>query len=155
MNNLFLNSNQFTENQLNILHFLFNYIIPESESFKIPGASILLDCVEGYSEQFINLIDKSLHELEFLKENSSEVILKSKNHHLSIELILEFKKKNIRIFNKLSLNIIIYYYSNYHVLNAIKVKSVPPFPEGNSVHEGDLLLLENVFLREPMYIDIH
>ena len=104
---------------------------------------------------FINLINKSLFELELLIKNSSEVIIKLKDHRSSNELIVEFKKNNPRIFNELSLNIIIYYYTNYNVLNAIKVKSVPPFPNGNSVHDGDLLLLENVFLREPMYIDTH
>lgn len=155
MNKYFLNSKLFTENQLNMLHLLFNYIIPESESYKIPGATILLDSGDKYSAQFINLINKSLFELELLIKNSSEVIIKLKDHRSSNELIVEFKKNNPRIFNELSLNIIIYYYTNYNVLNAIKVKSVPPFPNGNSVHDGDLLLLENVFLREPMYIDTH
>ena len=155
MDNSLLNSNKLNENQLNSLHFLFNYIIPESKSLAIPGAAILLDTEEIFSDQFKNLIDKSLFIIECLIKNKSEIILNSKDDNISIELIDEFKSKNIRIFNELSFIIISYYYTNTNVLKSIKVKSIPPFPDGNFVEEGDLYLLEKVFIKKEFFRKIN
>ena len=43
------------------------------------------------------------------------------------------------------------YYSNKNVLTKLEVGSIPPFPEGNFVKEGDLYLLEKVFTKGPIY----
>ena len=37
------------------------------------------------------------------------------------------------------------------VLKNLKVGSTPPFPEGNYVKEGDIYLLEQVFLKDKMF----
>jgi hypothetical protein len=151
MENKIIGSNELTENQLHLVHFLFNYIIPESKSFELPGGAILLDSKEVFTETFKNLLDKSLFLLEGLIKNKSKIKFNSKCVHNSIELIDEFKRNNSRIFNELSLNIISFYYSNTNVLKKIGIKSIPPFPDGNSVLEGDLLLLEPVFIKEEIY----
>jgi hypothetical protein len=38
-------------------------------------------------------------------------------------------------------------------LSKLEVGSIPPFPEGNYVKEGDIYLLEQVFLKEKIYKD--
>ena len=151
MENTTSKRSKFTENQLKLFILLFNYIIPESKSRKIPGAAILLESTEVFTDEFIQFLTKTLNLFEILINNKLEIKLHSYNELDIIEIIEEFKIKNIRIFNELVLNIIKYYYSNDTVLKSIGINSIPPYPEGNSVLEGDLLLLEQVFLREPLY----
>jgi len=64
-----------------------------------------------------------------------------------------FKKRNFRDFSNFVNSCLILYYSNKEVLKNLKVGSTPPFPEGNYVKEGDIYLLEQVFLKEKMYKD--
>ena len=64
-----------------------------------------------------------------------------------------FKKRNFRDFSNFVNSCLILYYSNKQVLKNLKVGSTPPFPEGNYVKEGDIYLLEQVFLKEKMYKD--
>ena len=144
----------FTENQLKLFILLFNYIIPESKSRKIPGAAILLESTEAFTDEFIQFLTKTLNLFEIQINNKSEIKLHSFCELDIIEIIEEFKIKNIRIFNELVLNIISYYYTNQFVLNSIGIQSIPPYPIGNFVLEGDLLLLEKVFLREKIYREV-
>lgn len=46
------------------------------------------------------------------------------------------------------------YYQNPIVVSAIGMEPKAPFPEGYQVEEGDLLLLEPVFLRGKLYRDV-
>ena len=64
-----------------------------------------------------------------------------------------FKKRNFREFSNFVNSCLILYYSHKEVLKNLKVGSIPPFPEGNFVKEGDIYLLEQVFLKEKMYKD--
>jgi hypothetical protein len=151
MENSIKKCSELTENHLKLFNLLFNYIIPESKSKKIPGAALILDSSEIFSEKFMYLLSKSFLILELLIKNKSNRDLNSLAGNVQVEILNEFKKENIIIFNKLCLNIIKYYYSNEKVLKSIDINSTPPYPEGNSVLEGDLLLLEQVFLRAPLY----
>jgi hypothetical protein len=130
---------------------LFNYIIPKSKSHQKSGAAILLDSKEIFSDHFLHLLGKVIVILELLIKNKSKKIFNQYTDQEKIEIIDKFKNLNIRIFNELSLNIIIYYYTNKKVLLSIDVKSIPLFPNGNFVEEGDLYLLENVFIKESLY----
>jgi hypothetical protein len=145
------NINELTEDELILLKYLFNFIIPESNSLIIPGAAILLNTSNLFTTEFINIIYKSLTVIDLIIKDTTEKKWMSYSESKRIAVINEFKIKNIRIFNELSLHIVIFYYSNEIVLKSIDIKSIPPYPYGNSVLEGDLLLLENVFLRNILY----
>jgi hypothetical protein len=145
------NINELTEDELILLKYLFNFIIPESNSLIIPGAAILLNTSNLFTTEFINIIYKSLTVIDLRIKDTTEKKWMSYSESKRIAVINEFKIKNIRIFNELSLHIVIFYYSNEIVLKSIDIKSIPPYPYGNSVLEGDLLLLENVFLRNILY----
>ena len=151
MQNSTINWNHLNENQLKLFNLLFNYIIPESKSPKIPGAAILLETRETLTEEFMQFLTKSLYLIEIIINNKSERKLNSYSDIDFIEIIEEFKRKNIRIFNELILYIITYYYSNQIVLKSIGIQSVPPYPDGNVIIEGDIFLLEQVFLKERIY----
>jgi hypothetical protein len=64
-----------------------------------------------------------------------------------------FKKRNFRDFSNFVNSCLILYYSNKEVLKNLKVGLTPPFPEGNYVKEGDIYLLEQVFLKDKMFKD--
>lgn len=145
------NINELTEDELILLKYLFNFIIPESNSLIIPGAAILLNTSNLFTTEFINIIYKSLTVIDLIIKDTTEKKWISYSESKRIAVLHEFKIKNIRIYNELSLNIVIFYYSNEIVLKSIGIKSIPPYPYGNSVLEGDLLLLESVFLRNILY----
>jgi hypothetical protein len=151
MENTTLKWGELTENQMKLFNLLFNYIIPESKSRKIPGAAILLESTETFTEEFMQLLTKTLYLIEMIINNKSERKLYSYSELYIIEIIEEFKRKNIRIFNELILYIITYYYSNQIVLKSIGIQSIPPYPDGNFIIEGDIFLLEQVFLKERIY----
>jgi len=145
------NNNVFFEEEIIILKFLFNIIIPESKFALMPSAAILIDSIDLFSIEFVNLIRKSLSIIDLITMNQVEKKWASFINSERTDIINEFKRKNVRFYNELSLKVISHYYSNEVVLKSIGIKSIPLFPEGNSVLEGDLLLLENVFLRNSFY----
>ena len=151
MENTKLKWSELTENQLKLFNLLFNYVIPQSKSRKIPGAAILLESTETFTEEFIQFLTKTLYLIEIIINNKSERRLYSYSELDIIEIIEEFKRKNIRIFNELILYIITYYYSNQIVLKSIGIQSIPPYPDGNFIIEGDIFLLEQVFFKERIY----
>jgi hypothetical protein len=145
------NNNVFFEEEIIILKFLFNIIIPESKSALMPSAAILINSIDLFSIEFLNLIRKSLSIIDLITMNQVEKKWASFIDSERTDIINEFKRKNVRFYNKLSLKVVSHYYSNEVVLKSIGIKSIPLFPEGNSVLEGDLLLLENVFLKNSFY----
>ena len=145
------NNNVFFEEEIIILKFLFNIIIPESKSAIMPSAAILINSIDLFSIEFLNLIRKSLSIIDLITMSQVEKKWASFIDSERTDIINEFKRKNVRFYNELSLKVVSHYYSNEVVLKSIGIKSIPLFPEGNSVIEGDLLLLENVFLRNSFY----
>ena len=103
-----------------------------------------------------NLIlkDLDLHNKSHIKfiETSKAVCFKIEKIENQEDLDI-FKKRNFRDFSNFVNSTLILYYSNKEVLKNLKVGSIPPFPEGNYVKEGDIYLLEQVFLKEKIYKD--
>jgi hypothetical protein len=129
------------------LEIVFNFVIPPSSDNKMPGAGFLCEKENYFTTQDITLFNNTINQLsldaqlEFDKEFTQL-------DFQELSLILKvFKKKNLRNFNNLIFRINTYYYSNDRVLKAIGIQSRPPFPDGNFVIEGDLLLFEEVYLR--------
>jgi len=134
-----------------ILTALFNFVIPPSSDKKMPGAGLLCNI-----DNAIKVQDFSLFEGAIIKLNDNSRIMYSKEFSkLSSEeaflIIEDFKNKSKRNFNSLVFKIINYYYTSNLVLEAIGIKSQPPFPDGNYVIEGDLLIFEGVYLRGEIY----
>jgi hypothetical protein len=142
----------YTKQQLILLNFLFNYIIPESKSLEIPGASILLHSIDDFSIESKNLIIKSISIIELILVEKIKIKSINLTEKEIVEIIVDFKNKNVRVFNELIFTIIKYYYCNENVLKSIKIKSIPPYPDGNFIEEGNILLLENVFTGPIKYV---
>lgn len=142
---------RFSSEQLQVLYDILGLIIPSSDEYLKPSASIILEDSASLTEEFILLANSALHkirELSILSFNNDWGKLENEE---KIGVINLFQKKENRLFTNFCLCIINAYYTNALVLKAINTKSIPPFPEGNQLKEFDYLMLENVFLKGEIY----
>ena len=109
----------------------------------MPDAGLILSSIVADNPNHPKFIESS-------KVICNKISLNQINNEEDLTL---FKKANFRDFSVFVNIVLILYYSNINVLSKLEVGSVPPFPEGNFVKEGDIYLLEQVFLKEKIYID--
>lgn len=131
--------NNLSSDERNKLIKILDLIIPNKA--KMPGASIILenlDIVKHLNQEFINSSRVICEKLEILNLTESFYII---------------KKTDFRLFSEFINIVLILYYSNNKVLENLNVGSVPPFPTGNNLKQGDIYLLEEVFLKEKIYRD--
>ena len=135
------------------LQMLLILIIPSSEDGKMPSAAAV---------GFINYLDNNI-QISWLQEGLLKIIEESQKKYgkafLDLsnleqsELIDNLKRSFLKFFNRLTTEAIKCYYQNDTVLDAIGVDARPPFPSGQILEEGDLSLLEAVYLRGKIYRD--
>jgi len=129
----------FSEEESIKLSQILNLIIPEYDE-KLPSASFIINNLD---------INNSIH-MHFV--TASKVICNGIDNNIITAASLKLIKKiNFRQFSEFVNLVLIIYYSNGKVLKNLTVGSTPPFPEGNFVKEGDLYLLEQVYLKEKIY----
>lgn len=122
------------------LNSLLKLILPTSES-GMPESIIVLDNLEKSNNIHFKFI-------EICKILCTKVEQVENQEQLDL-----LKKNNFRDFSNFVNSFLIIYYSNLEVLKKLNVGSIPPFPDGNFVKEGDIYLLEQVFLKEKIYKD--
>jgi hypothetical protein len=130
---------------------LLDTIIPPNLEFGIKGgSSIDLEEILGTKEYTI------------ITDKFSSLIIETANENhirdlelLSIEnlqkIIQKTKIKNFRFFNHIASLITEFYYLNKKNRQALNLKTLPPFPEGNIIDDIDLTILEPVFNRGKIY----
>ena len=130
----------FTSAETIKLNSILKLILPSSES-GMPESIIVLDNLEKSNNIHFKFIEtcKILCTIVEQVENQEQLDL--------------LKKNNFRDFSNFVNSFLIIYYSNLEVLKKLNVGSIPPFPDGNFVKEGDIYLLEQVFLKEKIYKD--
>ena len=129
----------FSEEESSKLSQILNLIIPEYEE-KLPNASFIINNLD---------LNNSIHK-HFVNASKS-LCSRFDNSNVTDASLTLIKKINFREFSVFVNLVLILYYSNEKVLINLNVASIPPFPEGNFVKEGDLYLLEQVFLKEKIY----
>ncbi len=130
---------------------LLDTIIPPNLEIGIKGgSSIDLEEILGKKEytmitdKFSSLIietanENNIRDLELMSiENLQKIIQKT-------------KIKNFRFFNHIASIISEFYYLNKENRQALNLKTLPPFPEGNIIEDIDLTILEPVFNRGKIY----
>lgn len=142
---------RFSSEQLQILYDILGLIIPSSDEYLKPSASIILEDSASLAEEFILHANSALHKIQDLCILSLNNDWGKLENEEKIGVINLFQKKENRLFTNFCLSIINTYYTNALVLKAINTKSIPPFPEGNQLKEFDYLMLENVFLKGEIY----
>jgi hypothetical protein len=130
----------FNKNEIEKLDIILKLILPNINT-NMPDANLILNNLD---------INNKIH-YKFI-EASKELCFKIEKIENQADLDI-LKKRNFRDFSNFVNSCLILYYSNKEVLKNLKVGSTPPFPEGNYVKEGDIYLLEQVFLKEKMYKD--
>ena len=130
----------FTSDEIEKLKSILKLILPAGDT-EMPEAELLLlniNLVNPNHSKFVELSKVICNKIDLIQ---------------SEEDLNQFKKINFRVFSVFVNVVLMLYYSNINVLLKLKVGSVPPFPEGNFVKEGDIYLLEQVFLKEKIYKD--
>ena len=130
----------FTSEETIKLNSILKLILPTSES-GMPESIIVLDNLEKSNNIHFKFI-------EICKILCTKVEQVENQEQLDL-----LKKNNFRDFSNFVNSFLILYYSNLKVLKKLNVGSIPPFPDGNFVKEGDIYLLEQVFLKEKIYKD--
>ena len=130
----------FTSAETIKLNSILKLIMPTSGS-GMPESIIVLDNLEKSNNIHFKFIEtcKILCTIVEEVENQEQLDL--------------LKKNNFRDFSNFVNSFLILYYSNLEVLKKLNIGSIPPFPDGNFVKEGDIYLLEQVFLKEKIYKD--
>jgi hypothetical protein len=132
----------FSSDEIQKLNSILKLIIPSGNE-GMPDAGLILSSIIADNPNHTKFIESS-------KVICNKISLNQINNEEDLTL---FKKANFRDFSVFVNMVLILYYSNINVLSKLEVGSVPPFPEGNFVKEGDIYLLEQVFLKEKIYID--
>ena len=132
----------FSSDEIKKLNSILKLIIPSGNE-GMPDAGLILSSIVADNPNHTKFIESS-------KVICNKISLHQINNEEDLTL---FKKANFRDFSVFINMVLILYYSNINVLSKLEVGSVPPFPEGNFVKEGDIYLLEQVFLKEKIYID--
>lgn len=142
---------RFSSEQLQILYDILGIIIPSSDEYLKPNASIILEDSDNLTEEFIALANLALHKIQELSDFSLNNNWGKLENEEKISIINLFQKRENRLFTNFCLSILNAYYTNALVLKTINTKSIPPYPEGNQLKEFDYLMLENVFLKGEIY----
>jgi hypothetical protein len=132
----------FSSDEIKKLNSILKLIMPACDT-NMPEAELILHSIDLTNASHAKFVELS-------KVICNKIGL---NQIQCEEDLKQFRKANFRDFSVLVNMVLILYYSNEAVLSKLNVGSIPPFPEGNFVKEGDIYLLEQVFLREKIYKD--
>jgi hypothetical protein len=132
----------FSLDEIEKLNSILKLVIPAGDN-EMPEAGLILNSIDLDNSNHIKFVELS----RLIYHKIGQIQIKNE-----IDLN-EFKKANFRDFSVFVNMVLILYYSNKTVLSKLEVGSVPPFPEGNFVKEGDIYLLEQVFLKDKIYRD--
>ena len=146
-------SENLTEEQKRTLNALLNLIIPPSEDGKMPGAADVGFFAHIDSKKLINWIQEGLLRIVEESHNKYGKEFSALNGSEQAQLIDSVRRRFLQFFNRLTTEVMQCYYLHDDVLEAIGLEARPPFPNGYVVGEGDLTLLEPVYLRGRIYRD--
>ena len=139
------------EEQVRTLNEILNLIIPPSEDGKMPGAADVGFLTYLQIENNTQWIQEGLIKIVEESHNKYEHEFSALSSSIQTQLINDLKRKFRQFFNHLTILVMQCYYQHDDVLVAIGLEGRPPFPEGYNLLEGDLILLEPVYLRGKAY----
>jgi len=132
---------------------LLDLIIPASEDGKMPGASDIVFIDYTNNENLLSLIQEGLIRIIDESNNQYGQEFSALSVAEQLEIVNGLKRILLRFFTDLTTQVVQCYYQHDDILKAIGLDARPPFPKGYDVEEGDILLLEPVFLRGKIYLD--
>ena len=144
-------SENLDEEQERTLNVLLNLFIPPSEDGKIPGAADVGFLAYIHNENILPWIIEGLKNIIEESHNNYGQELSALSSSIQMELIDNLRRKFLQFFKHLTTLVMQCYYQHDDVLVKIGLEARPTFPEGYRIVEGDLTLLEPVYLRGKIY----
>jgi len=142
-----------SEEQKRTLMKILNMIIPPSEDGKMPGAADIGFLTYIHNENLLPWIHEGLISIAEESHKNYGQEFSALSGFEQAQLIEKLRRKFLQFFNRLTTQVIQCYYQHDDVLVAIGFEARPPFPKGYLLEEGDLTLLEPVYLRGKIYRD--
>ena len=146
-------SENLDKEQEQTLNTLLNLIIPPSEDGKMPGAADVGFLAYIHNENILLWIREVLINIIEESHNKFGNKFSALGNSEQMQLIDKLHHRHLQFFNSLTTKAIQCYYQHDDVLEAIGLGARPPFPKGYLLEEGDLTLLEPVYLRGKIYRD--
>ena len=141
------------EEQERTLIEILNLIIPPCKNGKMPGA---------VDVDFLTYIQKENH-LHWIREGLTTIIEESHKKYgqelsalscsVKTQLIEKLRRRFHHFFQSLTTQLVYCYYQHDDVLVEIGLEARTPFPEGYLIPNGEISLLEPVYLRGKIYRD--
>ena len=146
-------SEHLNEEQERTLTVLLNMIIPPSEDGKMPSAADVGFFTYLQNENLITWIREGLVSIGEESHNNYGQEFSALSGSEQTQLIDKLRRRFFQFFSRVTIEVMQCYYQNDHVLEAIGLEARPPFPRGYPLGEGDITLLEPVYMRGKIYRD--
>jgi hypothetical protein len=133
------------------LNVLLNMIIPSSVDGKLPSAADIGFVAYINKKNLFGLLQDGLRSIIDKSKTMYGQEFSSLCSYEKKQLIKKLRPMHLRFFKILTSEVIHFYYQHDNVLEALGLEARTPFPNGYSVEEGDLTLLEPVYHRGKIY----
>jgi len=146
-------TNDFSDDQFQVLKTLAAMIIPASADLGVPGAddeTIFADILVAAAQCHDQVIDL-LTRLDDLSQNYQGVEFGILSRAGQDEIIPVFREACADAAELLETLVAQCYYRDDRVLSALNLELRPPFPQGHEVEQGDWSLLDAVRGRPEMF----
>lgn len=130
-----------------VLRFLLDHLIPQDARARFPSAATIDFAKFSHEQAYASELIRLLEALAQLTQRRFDVPFDELDNEQKATVIADFQRKNRRTFTEFVIRVIQCYCLDAGVLGALGHESRPPFPDGYTVAEGDLCLLEPVFER--------
>ena len=132
--------------QREILDIVLDQMIPEDTKRSKPSAAEVgvFEYIAERNPQSLLEIGRQLDKLDALASSSNTKPYAELTRETQDEILNRCRAEDSRFLLALALQTVECYYLDSRVMTAIGLPSRPPYPDGYSVHRGDLTLLDPV-----------
>ncbi|MCY4130393.1 MAG: gluconate 2-dehydrogenase subunit 3 family protein [Gammaproteobacteria bacterium] len=138
--------NPLTNVQRAILDIVLDQMIPEDSTRGKPSAAdvgVFEYIMERSPESFVE-IGRQINKLDALASSSYEKRYTELTREVQDETLNQLREQDSRFLLTLAIQAVECYYLDSRVMTAIGLPTRPPYPDGYTVHRGDLTLLDPV-----------
>lgn len=154
MSDLISSDLPFTQEQRATLDAVLPMIIPASEDGTMPSAGEVdfLVWLAEYAPDSVVAIQATLNRIDAIARDSGDAFAAMQVANRS-SVITSMFENEARTLSALGDQVMACYYSDENVLKALGASPGPPFPDGNTVEQSDLSLLDPVKERGKIWRD--
>ncbi|HEX7938448.1 MAG TPA: gluconate 2-dehydrogenase subunit 3 family protein [Gemmatimonadaceae bacterium] len=140
-----------TRDETEALNALLNVVVPPDTERGLPGAADTAFAKYAEGADIIAMVRDGVSQLQREADAQFKTGFARLNTAQQADLVKSIERTNAAFFRPFMRHVVQCYYQDDRVLKGIGVEPRPPFPDGFTVAEGDLTLLEPVVERDPLY----